>query len=221
MPNSSSLIAVPPSSSTQQPFMPTLSIGILLACLGIAITRQFKPSHSPQSLEWLGRGKELEAAKQYEAAIAVYDEALELYPDDFRLWHERGLTLAKLHRFEAAIASYDRAHALNPNHRDLCHERGDALLELNRYEEAIVSLNQYLRYDPNNAHVLGDRGFAQYQLRRYEEALQTLDRILKTETRDLVSLRYAHHYQLKTLEALGKFDQASQSAQKFNWLNQS
>jgi tetratricopeptide (TPR) repeat protein len=210
---------LPLGSGNAQPLVPPLGWGLLVIGLGIMVGRQLARPTQPtgadrgQALQWLGRGKELEKAKRFEAAIALYDEALQYHPQEFRLWHERGLALAKLQRFEEAISSYDRAYAINPNQRDLAHERGDALLQLERFEEAIVSLDRYLRYQPDSAHVLGDRAFALYRLGKYEAALLIWERILKTERNDLVSLKYAHYHQIQTLKQLGRWEQAQESMQ--------
>jgi tetratricopeptide (TPR) repeat protein len=218
----------PDSSSSLPPASP-IAWGIALIVLGLVIIRRISQPrmtsqpvspvvlpelHFTQPLQWLGYGKDLESKKQFEAAIAVYDQAIQQHPQDHRLWHERGLMLAKRQQFEAAIASYDRAYQLNPSKRDLAHERGDALLELQRFEEAIASLDIYLRYEPNSAHVLGDRGFALYRLGRYEEALQIFEQILRMEKRDRPSIQHAHYYQIETLKQLNKLDAALQSAQK-------
>lgn len=205
---SSTPISISPNS-------PVVGWGIVAIALGIAIAsqslRKNQPSRDPdqplvftQPMQWLGYGKQLENAKDFEGAIAIYDQGLKQHPNDFRLWHERGLVLAKQQRFEAALESYDRAFTLRPDYRDLAHERGDTLLELKRYQEALVSLDLYLRYEPNSAHVLADRGFALYQLGQYEEALRSLNLAVDRAFSDLNSLNYARYYQIETLRKLGR-----------------
>jgi tetratricopeptide (TPR) repeat protein len=228
---SKNLFTTSEPSSTQIPLSPNSPVvgwGIVLIALGIAVGSQAlhkRRSHSlltrepdqpqtfTQALQWLGYGKQLENAKNLEGAIAVYDQGLNQYPNDFRLWHERGLALAKAQQFEAAIESYDRAFALRPDCRDLAHERGDSLLELGRYEEAIVSLNLYLRYAPNSAHVLGDRGFALYKLGRYEEALQSLNAAIAFAQHEQNSLNHARYYQIECLRQLGQWSAALQACE--------
>ncbi|MBD1821320.1 tetratricopeptide repeat protein [Cyanobacteria bacterium FACHB-DQ100] len=216
---SSTPISISPSS-------PIAGWGIVAIVLGIAIASQslrkkqpqpaldpYQPLPFTQLMQWLGYGKQLENAKNLEGAIAVYEQGLKQYPNDFRLWHERGLALAKHQRFEAALESYDRAFALRPDYRDLAHERGDTLLQLERYEEAIVSLDQYLRYEPNSAHVLADRGYALHQLGRYEEALRALNQAIDRAFSDANSLNYARYYQIECLRKLGQFNAALQACE--------
>lgn len=203
-------------SSSPQPAQPPPSTTIALSFfvfLGAIVAWSHSRHRPTQSLQWLSRGKALERTQQYHQAIATYDQGITHYPNDYRLWHERGLALAKLQQFEAAIASYDRAYQLRPSQRDLSHERGDALLQLKRYEEAIASFDIYLRYAPNVAHILADKGYALFQLQRYEEALQTLNQVLKVGHQDLVSIGYAHYYQIETLRHLGQLQAALKSSQ--------
>lgn len=50
-------------------------------------------------------------SSQYEAAIASYDQAIAIKPDNNVAWYSRGLALSDLGRNEEAIASYDLARA--------------------------------------------------------------------------------------------------------------
>ncbi len=216
-----------PSQDGSMPSPDSLTVGgsLVLLLFGIGLTwlwlcrrnPQISLSHRdfiPQVLQWLSDAKALEYSKQYEGAITIYDQALNYYPQDYRLWHERGLAFAKLQQFEAAIASYDCAYKLRPNQRDLAHERGDALMELERYEEAILIFDVYLRYDPYSHHVLTDRGYALYQLGRYEEALRSLKHFITSDKRDRDSSQRASNYRILCLQALGQLETALQEAQQ-------
>ena len=48
-------------------------------------------------------------------AVAAYDRATELEPDDAKAWNNKGDAHAELGRFEDAMAAYDRALALKPD----------------------------------------------------------------------------------------------------------
>lgn len=227
------IIPVSPANSGQpnQPQVapaPMLGFAVVLA-LGIWSWRAFKQGNlrlnqnteavlpQPrfnQALQWVSAGKQQEKAGQFEAAIALYEEGLTFFPNDFRLWHERGLALAKAQQFEAAIASYDRAYELSPRQRDLAHERGDALLQLGRYQEAIASFDLFLQFVPDSPHILTDRGLALSQLGRHDEALQDWQRVLKSTQRDPQSKQLARYYQIQTLQQLGRLDEALKSAQQ-------
>lgn len=211
-----------------QPSAPMIGWGIALLCIGIWIGKQLQPqptsastqapsvqpSGFTQALQWVSYGKEFERQKQYEDAIAIYDQGLEQHPNHFRLWHERGLAFAKLQQFEAALESFDHAYQLCPKDGDLAHERGDTLLQLERYEDAIASFDIYLRYHPDNSHVLTDRSYALCQLGRFDEALRCLNRVLKNERSDRETVMLAHFYQIEALRHSGQLEAALQSVQQ-------
>jgi Flp pilus assembly protein TadD len=50
---------------------------------------------------------------RYEQAIASFDKAVKIKPDDHSAWYNKGIALEKLGRYEQAIASFDKAVKLN------------------------------------------------------------------------------------------------------------
>ncbi|WP_016865046.1 tetratricopeptide repeat protein, partial [Fischerella muscicola] len=63
-------------------------------------------------------GNLLVSAKEYEAAIASYDKAVEIKPDYQEAWFMRGIALFQLGRYEEAIASYDKAVEIKPDYQE-------------------------------------------------------------------------------------------------------
>ena len=51
-------------------------------------------------------------------ALASYDQALALRPDDANTFNNRGSALMALGHAEEALASYDRALAIKPDHAE-------------------------------------------------------------------------------------------------------
>jgi tetratricopeptide (TPR) repeat protein len=49
---------------------------------------------------------------RYDDAIAVYNEILEVYPDEIRVLSGKGDALLKLGKYEGAIAIYDKVQLL-------------------------------------------------------------------------------------------------------------
>ncbi|MGA9382421.1 MAG: tetratricopeptide repeat protein [Phormidium sp.] len=84
-----------------------------------------------------------------ETAIASYNQALKINPDDHVAWYDRGIALGKLGRYEEAIASFDQAVKLNPNNDAAWNNQGNALCNLRRDEEAIASYDQGVKLNPN------------------------------------------------------------------------
>ena len=63
-------------------------------------------------------------------AIASFDEAVAINPDDEYTWNYRGFALYDLGRYAEAVSSFDKALAINPQEADTWHDRGIALQNL-------------------------------------------------------------------------------------------
>ena len=113
--------------------------------------------------------------KRFTDALAGYDKALALRPDDPRLISNRGNTLCELNRPAEAVAAFDRALKLKPDDPDVLNNRGNALLTLNRASEALTCYDRALAVRPRDAQTLINRGNALTDLRRPDDALASYD----------------------------------------------
>jgi tetratricopeptide (TPR) repeat protein len=59
-----------------------------------------------------------EVETRCEEALAVFDRALEHFPQDALLHFNRAVALEELERYDAAVAAYQRCIELNPDHAD-------------------------------------------------------------------------------------------------------
>ncbi len=124
-------------------------------------------------------GNLLSSAKEYEAAIASYDKAVEFKPDLHQAWNNRGNALGKLGRYEAAIASYDKAVEIKPDYHQAWYNRGSALGNLGRYEDAIASYDKAVEIKPDYHQAWYNRGSALGNLGRYEDAIASYDKAIE------------------------------------------
>jgi tetratricopeptide (TPR) repeat protein len=124
-------------------------------------------------------GNLLYCGKEYEAAIASFDQALKIKPDYHQAWNLRGIALWNLGRLEEAIASFDQALKIKPDYHDAWNLRGIALDDLGRLEEAIASYDQALKIKPDYHDAWNLRGIALWNLGRLEEAIASYDQALK------------------------------------------
>ena len=124
-------------------------------------------------------GNLLHAAKEYKEAVASFDQALKIKPEDDLAWNNRGNALYNLGRYEQAVASFDQALKIKPDHDEAWNNRGIALDNLGRYEEAVASYDQALKIKPDYDLAWNNRGIALRDLGRYEEAVASYDQALK------------------------------------------
>ena len=121
--------------------------GVVLATV---IRRLQQPpfSHRQNSDEALGqlRDEAQRVARRLDrtAALAVYDNALQSRPDDWRLLQRRGLLLSSAGRHDESVGSLKRAVERTPWSRILHYQLGAAQNKAGQHADAAVSLGQAL-----------------------------------------------------------------------------
>jgi predicted O-linked N-acetylglucosamine transferase (SPINDLY family) len=117
-------------------------------------------------------------------ALASFDRALLVQPNNAQALNNRGITLKELKRFDEALASYDSALTVRPDFAEALFNRGNTLHELKRLDEALVSYDRSLKIQPGYADALGNRGNTLKELKRLEEALASYERALAAKIDD-------------------------------------
>ena len=115
-------------------------------CLNHLIT--YLPDSPEISFVWFLLGNVLYRLQRYEEAIASYDRALELKPDDDQAWNNRGIVLDNLQRYEEALASYDKALELNPDDDDTWYNKACVYSLQKNVDLAIENLAQAINLNP-------------------------------------------------------------------------
>ena len=87
-------------------------------------------------------GNLLVAAKEYEAAISSYDQALKIKPELHQAWYNRGYALKNLGRIEEAISSYDQALKIKPDDQDAWYGKACCYALQGNLEQAIENLQK-------------------------------------------------------------------------------
>ena len=87
---------------------------------------------------WRNRGGTLYFEGKYDEAIACYDKAIEIEPDNPVVWNNKGLALNSLGKYEQAIACYDKVIGIDPKDADAWNNKGLALDSLGKSDEAKI-----------------------------------------------------------------------------------
>src|ERR687886_655861 len=132
----------------------------ILAVLGFAtilagrpkgVYAQFSPSRSlvaaqqekqTSAVELYNRGVDKLNAGNYQGAIADFNQALQIDPNDADTYYNRGYAQHTLGRYDQALADYTQAIQLNPTFAEAFYNRGLSRFNLKNYKEAIDDLNQ-------------------------------------------------------------------------------
>lgn len=104
------------------------------------------------------------------AALALYDQVLEVKPDHFRSHFQRGVILRRAGQPEASLEALQVARSLEPKHLGTLSELGQVLAELGRSQDATTIFEEALRIDPKNLAVRYRLGIL------YETAVGNLDK---------------------------------------------
>jgi predicted O-linked N-acetylglucosamine transferase (SPINDLY family) len=120
----------------------------------------------------------LGALKRYEAALAAYEKAIGISPNEAELFAGRGNACFELKQFSRAIENYDQCLRLDPTFAGGHFNRAMALLDLEDYDGALKGFDVALSLDPNHARARNFRGAALAALTRFEEAVASFDAAL-------------------------------------------
>lgn len=109
-------------------------------------------------------------ACDYAEAIANFDRALALAPNNSDAYHSRGIAKDGQGDYAGAIADFDRAIALAPDDADIYHNRGVTKAEQGDYSGAIADYDRVIALDPINVAVHDDRAIARAGLTDHADA---------------------------------------------------
>ncbi len=147
------------------------------------------------------RAQYLRSQQQYDAAMADYQHALALEPENAELINSRGKTYfdmamsGKYPKAQAAAylkqslddynASLNRAGNLAPKIKGaMLINRGAALGTINQLDKALQDFNEGLQLDPNNKTGYLNRGVLYRKLRQPEQAIRDYAKYLELEPGD-------------------------------------
>jgi tetratricopeptide (TPR) repeat protein len=162
--------------------------------LGYAYSRTYPPLADLETGELIVQGIALDILGKSQEALALYEQAEHLDPEDATAHHNRGLALLQLGRFEEALAAYVQAihlyeAASSEGKRfapaediSLAYEqKGLVLRRLGRAEEALVAYEQALSLNPVGTAFHNNRGNVLLDLGRKAEALDAFDEAVRLD----------------------------------------
>ena len=111
---------------------------------------EFKTSQNPGDIAaWIQLGNLCFDADLPEKAIAAYDKALALNPDNADVLTDQGVMYRKAGKFDKAIQCFDKAVAVNPKHEIARFNKGIVLMhDLNNPKGAIQAWEELLAVNP-------------------------------------------------------------------------
>jgi len=136
------------------------------------------PTYLQAAEEYFYSALNKEFQNDYKGAISDYTIAIELYPNNSKIYYNRGLIKAALKDYKGAIADYNKAIELNPDDAYAYHNRGTSKYNLNNNEGAIADFTKAIEIDPDDALNYVNRGKARTDSKYYEKALGDLSKAI-------------------------------------------
>lgn len=96
-------------------------------------------------------GNALDAAGHYREAVATYQAAIRLRPDDPRAYNELATAHFNQRCWPAAIATYQQVIQLQADFAGVHLRLGDSFLQIGREAEAMAAYREAVRLDPRDA----------------------------------------------------------------------
>ena len=112
----------------------------------------------------LNRGIEQLQAGDYEEALASFDRAIAIEPENHKAWFYRSHALRNLERYQEAIPSYDKFLEAEPENYEAWYYRGNSLFALEQYQEAVASYDKALEIQPDYYQARENRSMAEQRL---------------------------------------------------------
>ena len=115
------------------------------------------PTHTRQ-------GEALARAKENQQALAEFDQAIGLDPNNSKALFGRGLLYQGEQQHQLAIDDFTAANGLEPQQSGPLLARAVSYLALNKAREAALDLDEALQADPQNEQIWTNRGLAYERL---------------------------------------------------------
>lgn len=113
----------------------------------------------------------------FEEALADFDAAYKIEPNNEYTLQMRGALKNKLKDFENALQDLDRANEVDDNNCFIKFQRGEVKRSLRDFEGALVDLNEANALAPaDQGTILAQRGVVKMELGHFVEALKDLNR---------------------------------------------
>ena len=157
----------------------------------------------------VNNGNSLVILGEYEKAIKLYDEAIDINPKLEKAWTGKGNALSNLDKYDDAISAYENAIKINKNYPLAWYAEGNALSSKCMYSEALKYFNKTLEIDPNNLDAWNSKGVDLNNLGLHSEAIQWFDYAIYNKTiPDNIALAYLWINKGEALEDLDKYDES-------------
>lgn len=157
----------------------------------IEVLEALNRSHPDLPEVYATKGDTHRQVERFDAAIAAYSRALDLYDETqsarWFVHYTRGISYHRIDDWSDAEADFRAALALRPDHPQVLNYLGYSLVERGeKLDEALEMIETAAAAQPDNGAIVDSLGWVYFQLGRYEEAVFHLERAASLEPVDPV-----------------------------------
>jgi lipoprotein NlpI len=157
-----------------------LSDGMVIeACT--AVIQSGKLSGQQLASAYNNRGIAYGRKRDFDRAIADYNEAINLDPKHVSAYNNRGVAYDRKGDFDRAIADYNETINLDPKYVSAYNNRGATYGRKGDFDRAIADLDEAIRLDPKLALAYNHRGAAHLHQRDYEHAIADFSEAIRLD----------------------------------------
>jgi len=147
----------------------------------VEVLKQLAETHPDLPSVHVASGDLNRQLENYEAAVAAYNRALEIFSanetDQWFVHYARAICYERLDQWDKAEADFRRALELNPGHPQVLNYLGYSLVEHQmKLDEALEMIEQAVEAQPDSGYIVDSLGWALYRLDRYDEAIGHMER---------------------------------------------
>ncbi len=151
------------------------------------------------------------ASNMFEKSISLYDQAIEMDPNDIELLMAQSVIFYDLKRFDGYERNLKRVLSLQPDEVEALNALGYFYVEQGvKLNEAEAMLSKALRLAPDSYYVLDSVGWLAYQQKKYQQAVTYLKKALSIKLDEVVVMHL-----VSALWQTGKVDQAQKLWEKY------
>ena len=141
---------------------------------------------------------------KHQLALAAYDLALKIQPDDAEVLINKASTCNDIKNYVLALEALEKAIQINPEIPEAWSNKGIALNNLNLYQESINAYNVATKLAPSYYEAWSNKSVPLNKLKRFVEASGACDRALSIKP----DYAEAHYNKGNVLNELKRYDEA-------------
>lgn len=133
---------------------------IIRSCTAIIRSGRFTSKADVLSVVYEVRGTAFVKYNAFDAALADFDQAVSLWPNNLEHLYNRAVTLERMGKYDQAIPDLDKILLAKPDQWNASYQRGYAFLKKGDYKRAIDDFDQVLRVNPGLEQAVSQRAAA-------------------------------------------------------------